>query len=96
MISLLSGFSSVGEEFGVFVGRQSVILGRSGLCSVVPSVGGMVSMLVMWLISFVMFIFASIVSCWAGGVVVWSLARRLRSMALLRSVLTSLWTVFVH
>ena len=39
MISLLSGFSSVGEEFGVFVGRQSVILGRSGLCSVVSSVG---------------------------------------------------------
>jgi len=52
------------------VGRQSVTLGRSGLCSVVSSAWGMVSMLVMCLISFVMFIFASSVSCWVGGVVV--------------------------
>ena len=54
------------------------------------------SMLVMWLISFVMLIFTSGVSCWVRGVVVCSLARRLRSVALLRSVLTSLWTVFVQ
>jgi hypothetical protein len=47
-----------------------VSLARSGLCSVVSSVWGMVSMLVMWLISFVMFIFASGVSCWVGGVVI--------------------------
>ena len=46
-MSLFSGLSSVGEELGVCVGRQSVILGRGGLCSVVSSVGGMVSMLVM-------------------------------------------------
>jgi hypothetical protein len=95
-MSLVSGLSSVGEELGVFVERQSVRLGSSGLCSVVSSVGDMGSMLVMWLIPFVMFIFASSVSCWVGGVVVWSLARRLRSVALLRSVLTSLWTVFVY
>ena len=54
----------------MLVERQSVTLARSGLCSVVSSAGGMVSMLVMWLISFVMFIFASSVSCWVGGVVV--------------------------
>ena len=93
---MFSGLSSVNEELEVFVGRQSVPLGRSGLCSIVYSVGGKVSMLVMWLTSFFMFIFASSVSCWVGGVVVWSLARRLRSVALLRSVLTSLWTVFVQ
>ena len=84
---LFSGLSSVGEEVGVFVGRQSVILGRSGLCSVVSSVKSMVSMLVMWLILFCMFILASGVSCLVGGVVVCSLARRLRSVALLRIVL---------
>ncbi len=38
-MSLFSGLSSVGEEVGVFVGRQSVILDRSGLYSVVSSVG---------------------------------------------------------
>ena len=37
------------------MGRHSVILARSGLCSFVSSVGGVVSMLVMWLISFVIF-----------------------------------------
>ena len=68
-------------------------MGRRGLCSIVSSVGGMVSMLVMCLISFLMFTFASGVSCWVGGGVMWSLARRLRSVALLRSVMTSLWTV---
>jgi len=47
----------------VCVGRRSVTLGRMGLCSVVSSVGGIVSMLVMWLISFIMFTFASGVSC---------------------------------
>ena len=95
-MSLFSGLSSVGEGVGVFVGRKSVTLVRSCLYSVVYSVGGMVSMLVMWLISFDMFILASGVSCLVGGVVVWSLARRLRSVAMLRSVLTSLWTVFVQ
>ena len=89
---MMSGASG-GVE--LFVGRQSVTLGRSGLCSVVCSVGGMVSMLVMWLISFVMFAFTSGVSCWVGGDVMFSLARRLRSVALLRNVLTALWTVFV-
>ena len=54
----------------VFVGRQSVTLALSGLCSVVSSVGGMVSMLVMYLISSVMFFGASGVSCWVGDVVV--------------------------
>ena len=52
------------------MGRRSVALARSGLRSIVSSVGGMVIMLVMRLISFVMFIFASSVSCWVGGVVV--------------------------
>ena len=78
------------------MGRHSVILARSGLCSFVYSVGGVVSMLVMWLISFVVFIFTSDISCWVRSIVVCSLARRLRSVALLRSVLTSLWTVFVQ
>ena len=54
----------------MFVGRQSVTLARSGLCRVVSSVGGVVSMLVMWLISFVMFIFTSGISCWVRGIVV--------------------------
>ncbi len=71
-------------------------LARSGLCSVVSSVGGVVSMLVMRLISFVVFILTSSISCCVRGIVVCSLARRLRSVALLRSVLTSLWTVFVQ
>ena len=48
----------------------------------------------MWLISFMMFTFAPGVSCWVGGVVMYSLARRLRSVALLRNVMTSLSTVF--
>ena len=56
------------------------------------SVEGMVSILLMWMISFMMFTFASGVSCWVGGVM-WSLDRRLRSMALLLSVMTSLWAV---
>jgi hypothetical protein len=43
-----------------------------------------------------MFTFASGVSCWVGDVVMWSLARRLRSVALLRNVPTSLWPVFVQ
>ena len=77
----------------MFVGRQSVTLARSGLCSVVCSVGGVVSMLVMWLISFVVFILTSSVSFCVRDIVVCSLTRRLRSVALLRSVLTSLWTV---
>ena len=47
-----------------------MILARRGLCSVVSSVGGVMSILVMWLISLVMFIFASSVSCWVGGVAV--------------------------
>ena len=67
-MSLFSGLYGVGEEFGVFVGRQSLTLARSGLCSIVSSFGDMVSMLVMCLISFVVFIFASSVSCWMGGV----------------------------
>ena len=71
-------------------------LARSGLCSVVSSVGGMVSMVVMWFISFVVFILTYGVFCCVRGIVVCSLARRLRSVALLRSVLTSLWTVFVQ
>ena len=78
------------------MGRQSVILARRGLCSVVSSVGGVVSILVMWLISFVVLVFNSGVSCWLGAVVVCSLANRLRSVALLRSVLTSRLTVFVQ
>ena len=65
------------------------------LSSVVSSVGGMMSMLVMWLISFMMFTFASGVSCWVGSVM-WSLARRMRSVALLRNVVTSLWTFCVQ
>jgi len=65
----------------VFVGSQSVTLGRGGLCSVASSVGNVVSMLVMWLISFMIFTFASGVSCWVRGVVMWSLVRRLRNMA---------------
>ena len=80
----------------VYVGRQSVTVGRKGFCSVASSAGGMVSMLVMWLISCMMFAFVSGVSCWVGGDVMWSLARRLRSVALLRNVLTSLWAVFVQ
>ena len=44
---MFSGFSGVGGEVEVLVGRQSVTLGPSGLCSVVSSVGGMASMLVM-------------------------------------------------
>jgi len=54
----------------------------------------MVSLLLMWLTSFGLFIFASKASCWVGGVVLWSLARRLRSVALLRTMLTSLRAVF--
>jgi len=80
----------------LFVGMHSVTLCRSDLCSVVSSVGGMVSILMMWLISFMMFTFASGVSCWGGGVVMYSLARRMRSVALLRNVMTFLWTVFVQ
>ena len=95
-MALLSELWGVGIALRVCVGRHSVILARSGLCSFVSSVGGVVSMLVMWLISFVMLIFTSGVSCWVRGVVMCSLARRLRSVALLRSVLTSLWTVFVQ
>ena len=38
-MSLFSDLSGVGEELGVFVGRQSVTLARSSLCSVVSSVG---------------------------------------------------------
>jgi len=53
-------------------------------------------MLVMWLISFMMSAFALDVSCWLGDVVIWSLAKRMRSVALLRIALTSLWTVFVQ
>ena len=52
------------------MGRHSVILARSGLCSFVSSVGGVVSMVVMLLISFVMFIFTSGISCWVRGIVV--------------------------
>ncbi len=52
------------------MGRHSVILARSGLCSFVSSVGGVVSMLVMWLISFVLFIITSGISCWVRGIVV--------------------------
>ena len=87
-----------GDDDGmeVYVGRQSVSLGRRGLCSVVSSVGSMVSMLVTWLISFVIFTVASGVSCWVGGDVIWSVARRLRTLALLCNVLTSLWTIFFH
>ena len=55
MISMFSGLSDFGGEVGVFVGRQSVTLGLSGLRIVDSSVGGMVSMLAMWLISSVMF-----------------------------------------
>jgi hypothetical protein len=80
----------------VFVGRQSVTLARSGLRSVVSSVGGVVSMLVICLLSFVVFIFTSGISCWVRGIGGCSLARRLRSVAMLRSVMTSHWTVFVQ
>ena len=69
-MSLFSELKGVGEEFRVFVGRQSVALARSSLCSVVSSLGGMGSMLVMWLILFVMFIFAPSESCWVEGVAV--------------------------
>ena len=93
-MSFFSMLRGVGGELGLFVGRQSVTLARSGLCSVVSSVGGVLSMLVMWLISFLVFILRSGVSCCVRGIVVCSLARRLRSVTLLRSVLTSLWTVF--
>ena len=51
------------------------------------------SILMMWLISLFMFMFASSVSCWVGDVM-WSLARRLRSVALLHNMMTSLWTAF--
>ena len=51
----------------VFVGRQNVTIALSGICRVVSSAGDLVSMLVMWLISLVMFMFASSVSCWVGG-----------------------------
>ena len=71
-------------------------LGRRGLCSVVSSVGDVISMLVMWLISLVMSAFVLGVTFWVGCVVMWSLARRRRGVALLRCVLTSLWTVFVQ
>ena len=55
----------------MFVGRHSVILAcYSGLCSFVSSVGGVVSMLVMWLISFVIFIITSGISCWVRGILV--------------------------
>ena len=60
----------VGEELGVLVGRQSVTFDRSGLRSFISSVGGVVSMVVMWLISFVMFIFTSGISCWVRGILV--------------------------
>jgi hypothetical protein len=53
-----------------------------------------VSILVMWLISSFMFTFASGVSCWVRGVAMRILDRRMRSVAILRTVLTSLWTVF--
>ena len=52
------------------MGRHNVRLARSGLCSFVSSVGGIMSMLVMWLISFVIFSLTSGVSCWVGGVAV--------------------------
>jgi len=74
----------------VFVGRQRTMISRSGLCSDVSSVGDRVSMLVMWLISIAMFVFVSGVFCWVGCVVTWSLARRRRSVTLLRNVPTSL------
>jgi hypothetical protein len=73
-----------------------VKLGRCGLCSAVSRVGGIGSMLVLCLISFVVLAFASDVSCKVGGVVVRSLARRLSSVAMLRSVMPSLWTIFVQ
>ena len=38
-ISLFSGLSGVGGEVRVFVGRQTVKLGRRGLCSIVSSMG---------------------------------------------------------
>ena len=69
-MSLFSMLYGVGGKLGVFVGRQSVTLARSGLCSVVSSMRGVVSMLVMWLISFVVFIFTSGISCWVRGTVV--------------------------
>ena len=54
------------------MGRHSEMLARSGLCSVVSNVGGMVSMLVMWLIAFVMFMFilTSGIFCWVRDIVV--------------------------
>ena len=73
-----------------------MILARRGLCRVVSSLGGVVSKLMMWLDSFVVFISASGESCSLEGAVVRSLARRLTSEALLRSVLTSLLTVLVQ
>jgi len=63
------------------------------LCSVVSSVGGMVSMLVMWLISFMMFTFASCVLLGRGCCDV-KLDKRLRNVALLCNVMTSLWAVY--
>ena len=69
-MSLFSGLQGVGGELGVFVGRQSLTVALSDLCRVVSSVGALVSMLFMWLISLLMFIFASSVSCWVGGVAV--------------------------
>ncbi len=76
----------------MFVGRESVMLGCSGLCSVVSCVGSVVSMLVMCLISFVIFPFVSGVYYWIGCVVIWSLARRRGSVALLHNVPTYLWS----
>ena len=63
MISLYFRLSGAGVGVEVFVGMQSVKLGRSGLSSVVSSFGGVLSMMVaMWLISFMMSTFASGVS----------------------------------
>jgi len=95
-ISLSLRLSGVVGGVEVFDGSQSMTLGRSGFCSVVSSLRGVVTISVMWLISFMMFSFASDVSCWVRDVVMWSLARRLRSVVLLRNVLTSLWLVFVQ
>ncbi len=86
--------SGPGSGVEVFVGRQSVTFGPSGLCSDVSSVGGY-GKYVGDVVHLVYDVYICLViSCWVEGVVIYSLARRLRSVAMLRNVSTSFWTVF--
>ncbi len=87
--------SSVGES-SVFVGRQSVISDRSGLCKIVSRVGAIESMVIMCPSSSVVRfgVVGGTVDGWGG--VWWSVRRWRRSMDLLRSVVMSLLTVLGH